>query len=176
MSNPMPQPWAREVERHSGYLHTQPDKSGEDDWVQAEIYDALLAHTRELEAALKEAVQREERLTDLVRHQRHELHDADLISDDEFAALLADSDGGKRVARLEGYDAIRRELAASPSLWLQRALEAVQEERLSRHEDCITMSTEERRKENLPDQEHAYSTAIRDAEQAIQKLIDEAAK
>jgi hypothetical protein len=56
--------------------------------------------------SVKESETRIERLTDLVRYMRHELHDADLISEEEFTALVIDSDGGKRVARLEGYDAV----------------------------------------------------------------------
>lgn len=52
-----------------------------------------------------------ERANDLIRSERHALHDEGLITDDEFAALAADSEQGKRVARLEGYDAIRRQLA-----------------------------------------------------------------
>lgn len=51
------------------------------------------------------------RLTDLVRHQRHELLDEKLISVEEFTALVMDSENGARVARLESYDAIRAELA-----------------------------------------------------------------
>ena len=35
----------------------------------------------------------------------------ELISDEEYAALAADSDNGQRVARLEGYDKIRKDLA-----------------------------------------------------------------
>lgn len=48
-----------------------------------------------------------ERLRDLVRHQRGPLHDAGLLTDEEHAALAADSGA---VARLEGYDILRREL------------------------------------------------------------------
>jgi hypothetical protein len=48
------------------------------------------------------------RLRDLVRHQRGPLHDADLITDEEYAALAADAGA---VARLLGYDEMRRELA-----------------------------------------------------------------
>lgn len=51
------------------------------------------------------------RLTDLVRYMRHELFDAKLIREKEYAALVADSDGGQRVARLESYDATVRKLA-----------------------------------------------------------------
>lgn|ERR1017187_2010433 len=49
-----------------------------------------------------------EREMDLVRYQRSELFDAELISEDEYAALVADSENGQRVARLESYDAIRK--------------------------------------------------------------------
>ena len=41
-----------------------------------------------------------QRLWDLVRFERHELHDAGLITDDEFAELVADCTS---VARLEYY-------------------------------------------------------------------------
>lgn len=49
------------------------------------------------------------RLWDLVRHQRGELHVAGLITDDEWAFLIADHGA---VARLEGYDEMRVELEA----------------------------------------------------------------
>lgn len=55
----------------------------------------------ELERVTDEA----RRLRDLVRHQRGALHDAKLITDEEYAALAADH---AAVARLEGYDAVRR--------------------------------------------------------------------
>jgi hypothetical protein len=47
-----------------------------------------------------------QRLMDLVRYARHYLHDADLITDEEFASLVADSEKGLRVMRLGGYDAL----------------------------------------------------------------------
>jgi len=53
-----------------------------------------------------------QRLMDLVRYQRSELHEAGLISNEEYAALVADSDSGQRVARLEGYDKLRKENSA----------------------------------------------------------------
>jgi hypothetical protein len=52
-----------------------------------------------------------QRLTDLVRWCRSELFDEKLIDEAEFAELVADSDSGKRVSRLEGYDKIRAENA-----------------------------------------------------------------
>lgn len=51
-----------------------------------------------------------QRLLDLVRFMRIELHEQDLITDEEYAALVADSEKGQRVARLEGYDAMRNAL------------------------------------------------------------------
>ena len=45
-----------------------------------------------------------ERYHDLVRYQRAELHEAELISDKEYAELLSDS---KSVDRLHGYDELR---------------------------------------------------------------------
>ena len=52
-----------------------------------------------------------QRATDLVRYMRSELHKAKLIDNEEYAALVADSESGQRVARLEGYDRIERQLA-----------------------------------------------------------------
>lgn len=45
-----------------------------------------------------------ERLWDLCRHQRNELHSANLISDDEFAKFASDTGS---VKRLETYDSVR---------------------------------------------------------------------
>lgn len=50
-----------------------------------------------------------ERLFDLVRHQRAELHEADLISDEEYAAL-ATATGS--VDRLHKYDDMRERIIA----------------------------------------------------------------
>ena len=61
------------------------------------------------EEAWNAALAEKQRLMDLVRHQRGELLEEGLITADEFAALVADSEGGARVARLEGYDALRAE-------------------------------------------------------------------
>ena len=49
---------------------------------------------------------RDQRLHDLVRHQRGPLHDAGLITDAEYAALAGDHGA---VTRLEGYDALGAE-------------------------------------------------------------------
>ena len=47
-----------------------------------------------------------QRLTDLVRYERHSLFDAMLITPEEFAALVDDSDNGQRVARLNSWDGV----------------------------------------------------------------------
>lgn len=60
---------------------------------------ALLAHCRALEAE-------RERLLNLVRYCRHQLHDENLITDDEFAALLEEGSA----AKLETYDELRAQL------------------------------------------------------------------
>lgn len=52
-----------------------------------------------------EAINENERLRDLVRYCRHHLHDENLITDAEVAAML--DDDGESVARLENYDAMQ---------------------------------------------------------------------
>lgn len=47
-----------------------------------------------------------QRLWDLVRYSRGPLHDAGLLTNEEYALLAADHDA---VARLEDYDKVRRE-------------------------------------------------------------------
>jgi hypothetical protein len=67
-----------------------------------------------------------QRLIDLVRHQRQALYDADLITDDEYA-MLAQTRGA--VDRLETYDAIRqcvRDLE-DVNAGLAKALESITE-------------------------------------------------
>ncbi len=51
-----------------------------------------------------------ERYHDLVRYQRAELHEAGLITDEEYAKLLSDP---KSVDRLEGYDATKSQLSTA---------------------------------------------------------------
>lgn len=60
----------------------------------------------ELAEAERTAV-RLERMSDLVRYKRAELHNDGLISDEEYAEIVQDH---AAVARLEGYDAIKGEL------------------------------------------------------------------
>lgn len=71
----------------------------------------------ERDAAMDEAL----RLRDLVRHQRGALHDAELLTDAEYAALAADAGA---VARLQGYDEVRRESRADTDKAIAAALEA----------------------------------------------------
>lgn len=80
-----------------------------DDWVRGQAFAELGAAERcasDLEAARK----RIERLADLVRYKRAELHHDELISDEEYAEICQDHTA---VARLEGYDAIKIELEAA---------------------------------------------------------------
>jgi hypothetical protein len=55
-----------------------------------------------------------QRAHDLVRHQRGALYDEGLITDEEYA-LLAGEHGA--VARLEGYDTVRKALADARTAW-----------------------------------------------------------
>lgn len=71
---------------------------------QSPMADVLV---NDLARQLLATMDREQRLLDLVRQQRQELHEAGLITDEEYAALAADGDA---VARLEGYDRLRQEL------------------------------------------------------------------
>lgn len=50
-----------------------------------------------------------QRLFDLVRYQRHELFEANLISDEEFTELAKEH---AAVARLESYDEVRAKITA----------------------------------------------------------------
>ena len=51
-----------------------------------------------------------DRLLDLVRHQRSELHEAGLITDEEYVELC--NVGSESARRLEEYDAVRAELTS----------------------------------------------------------------
>ena len=75
---------------------------------RVESYEAR-DELKKLAQRVKELEQENERLNDLVRYERHHLHEAELLSDEEYAALVADSQNGQRVARLEGYDKLRKE-------------------------------------------------------------------
>jgi len=63
----------------------------------------------------------DQRLWDLVRHQRAELHDEDLITDEEYAALAFDHGA---VGRLESYDELRadRDRLAADALSTRKAI------------------------------------------------------
>jgi hypothetical protein len=50
------------------------------------------------------AINENERLRDLVRYCRHQLHEENLITDEEFAALV--EVGSESARRLENYDAM----------------------------------------------------------------------
>jgi hypothetical protein len=62
-----------------------------------------------------------QRLRDLVRYQRCELHVAGLISEDEYASLAQDHGA---VARLESYDGMRKRLTELENLLVDRASQA----------------------------------------------------
>ena len=70
----------------------------------------LINHRRAYESLLRHDSPEVERLRDLVRYMRSELFDARLITEEEYADLVADYDSGKRVARLEGWDAAKKKL------------------------------------------------------------------
>lgn len=77
------------------------------DWTPRELVEARqqLAALREENERLKSSRQR---LFDLVRHCRIELHDEGLITDEEYAILVDDPDS---LSRLHGYDSLAEELA-----------------------------------------------------------------
>lgn len=72
-------------------------------------YDIAMRPSQQL-AALREDNERlrsaHQRLFDLARYCRMELHDVGLISDDEYAILVDDPDS---LARLHGYDSMAEE-------------------------------------------------------------------
>lgn len=67
----------------------------------------MAAKIKRLEGELAEARKPNQRLYDLVRHQRMELHEAELVTDEEYIKLAKDHSA---VARLEDYDAIKAQL------------------------------------------------------------------
>lgn len=69
----------------------------------------MVDFARQLERELTEALACLVRYRDLVRYQRAELHEAGLITDEEYTALLSDD---KAVARLESYDQLQSRLTA----------------------------------------------------------------
>ncbi|HLG97103.1 MAG TPA: hypothetical protein VKX49_12390 [Bryobacteraceae bacterium] len=74
------------------------------EWVALAVYakdhDAIVGKIAALESS-------NERMRDLVRYKRHELFNDDLISQEEFSSLVAETPGS--VARLEGYDKAKAE-------------------------------------------------------------------
>ena len=70
------------------------------------------ARSNRLEAERDELKAQLQRAMDLVRYQRGALLCEELIDETEYAALVADCENGERVARLETYDALRKETAA----------------------------------------------------------------
>ena len=74
--------------------------------IEAELYDRIA----DKNGIINDLNARLERMTDIIRYMRHELFDAKLIDAEEFAALVEDRDNGQRVARLVGYDTIRKKL------------------------------------------------------------------
>ncbi len=92
-------------------------------WTEYDIVSALraqLAQSAEKLAALtaKQPINTHVRLFDLVRQQRSELHQADLITDEEYAWLCSydplngTKPGSPSRMRLEDYDQLREKLAA----------------------------------------------------------------
>ena len=70
-------------------------------------YPALAAEVERLRGSLQ-------RMMDLVRYKRSELHTDGLITDDEYSELLSSSrTDDDTVDRLEGYDKMRAALAAA---------------------------------------------------------------
>jgi len=59
-----------------------------------------------------ECINENQRLRDLVRYARHFLHEENLITDEEFAAIVAVDDAVESVRRLENYDAMLAQIEA----------------------------------------------------------------
>jgi hypothetical protein len=99
----------------------------------SEFYELVRKEVTALLCQIETLTDTNKRLGDLVRHQRSELHDAELITDEEYAALAEDH---AAVARLEGYDALRAKLGAVEKLEetfkvYQQRFEAMEEKRKS---------------------------------------------
>ena len=81
-------------------------------WAEdAELIAHAPADLRWLITEVKDLRAKLDRATDLVRFARHYLREQELLSEEEYAALVMDSENGQRVARLESYDEIRAKLA-----------------------------------------------------------------
>lgn len=75
--------------------------------------EGMLGITEQHLAPTLDALAAAQRMRDLVRQQRAELHQADLITDEEYAELCSDAGA---VARLESYDEIRGRLGRAEDL------------------------------------------------------------
>lgn len=73
----------------------------------SEFYELVRKEHTALLCQIERLTDTNKRLGDLVRHQRSELHDAELLTDEEYAEIVKDHDA---VARLEGYDALQARL------------------------------------------------------------------
>lgn len=87
-------------------------------------------HIAPLRHRAETAEVRLERYHDLVRYQRSELHQADLITDDEYVELLSDS---KSVARLHAYDDLRKSLKSA-----EAKLAELQKASLALYDFCLS--------------------------------------
>lgn len=75
-----------------------------------QIKDELCHKCWREQAEARPLVENGARLLDLVRHQRSELHEAGLITDEEYVELC--NVGSESARRLEEYDAVRAELTS----------------------------------------------------------------
>jgi hypothetical protein len=143
MSNEMPK-----VER---FWNKLPDLCTSQDIVRASDYDALQAILT--------------RYHDLVRFQRSELHKADLITDEEYAALLSD---GNAVSRLESYDEIQTKL----TLAQEAKRELVDELRTLAGAFAVTLMVLDERANGETDPDKRYEFAEKHSEiKAARKLL-----
>lgn len=102
-------------------ISVQMQLRGYKDWELGDLAERAYLHRVKAE---------NERLYDLVRYQRHELHTAGLITNEEYADLLENGSTGPgathqgSVARLEGYDAMRgeRDAAVAYAAEIKKAL------------------------------------------------------
>lgn len=99
-----------DIVKENARLRGERDEAGREAEAATEGFAEIAEKYRLTAGTLHDVAAEAQRLRDLVRHQRSELHDEGLIDDAEYAALASDHGA---VARLHGYDHLRSSLTTA---------------------------------------------------------------